>query len=98
MLERLVKMKFREDCLADFLALFQEVGNEIRNQPGCIHLALWQDTADPTVVFTYSRWQSPHDLESYRQSKLFQTTWIKTKEMFESKAQAWSLTQIDQKR
>jgi quinol monooxygenase YgiN len=94
MVERIVKMTFKTVYVPDFLALFHEVSDLIRQQEGCQSLALWQDKTDPAVLFTYSRWQSDADLDRYRRSELFQQTWARTKAMFQDKAQAWSLQQI----
>lgn len=94
MVERIVKMTFQKAFVPDFLALFHEVSDLIRQQEGCQSLVLWQDKTDPAVLFTYSRWQSEADLDRYRQSELFQQTWALTKALFQDKPQAWSLHQI----
>ncbi len=90
-------MTFQMECVPDFLELFNEVSDLIRQQDGCRSLVLWQDKTDPAVLFTYSQWQSDADLDRYRQSELFQQTWARTKAMFQDKAQAWSLHQIASK-
>lgn len=94
MVERVVRMVFREDAVTEFLKLFAEVSPSIRAQPGCEYLALWRDRADPRVLLTYSRWSHPDYLEAYRVSDLFQTTWAKTKALFADRPMAWSLDQI----
>jgi heme-degrading monooxygenase HmoA len=91
MTERLVKMVFQREKVADFLAVFEEVHEQIRSFPGCRYLALWQDVMDPAVIFTLSRWDSLEDLQRYRESELFRSTWSRTKALFADKPQAWSM-------
>ena len=94
MVERVVRMVFREESVDEFLELFGEVSASIRAQQGCEHLALWRDRSDPRVLFTYSRWSHPEYLEAYRNSELFQSTWAQTKVLFGDRPMAWSLDQI----
>ena len=88
---RIVRMHFRPESLSDFLELFDEVKQQIKNYPGCEELKLMQDANNPCVVYTYSRWDSEKDLNSYRNSPFFAETWKRTKILFEEKAQAFSL-------
>lgn len=91
MTERLVKMVFHREKVADFLTIFEEVHEQIRSFPGCRYLALWQDVLDPAVIFTLSRWETPEDLQRYRDSELFCATWARTKALFADKPHAWSM-------
>lgn len=88
MIVRLVKMTFQQERVEDFLELFEMRKGYIRQFPGCQYLELLQDGP---VFFTYSHWDSPADLEAYRQSRLFQDTWTKTRQWFADKPEAWSL-------
>ena len=94
MVERVVRMVFREESVDEFLKLFGEVSSSIRATPGCEQLALWRDRSDPRVLFTYSRWSHPEYLEAYRGSELFLSTWARTKALFADRPTAWSLDQI----
>lgn len=91
MFTRIVKMEFREEEIASFLANFDEVKDKIRNFPGCKFLELYRDKDDETIFFTYSRWNDVDDLENYRKSDLFKSVWSETKPKFRAKAQAWSV-------
>lgn len=91
MFTRIVKMEFKEDKVAAFLANFETVKHRIRNFEGCMHLELFRDKKDPTIFFTYSKWNEESDLETYRHSELFKGVWATTKPMFRSKASAWSV-------
>ncbi|WP_421797383.1 putative quinol monooxygenase [Haliscomenobacter sp.] len=91
MLKRMVKMTFQKDRIADFLAIFEDSKNLIRNFPGCQHLELLHLENQPEVMFTFSLWDSPEALEAYRHSDLFQNTWSKTKVLFAGKPEAWSM-------
>ena len=91
MFTRIVKMEFQEDQIASFLANFETVKHNIRHFKGCLHLELWRDKHQPTIFFTYSKWEKESDLETYRNSELFKGVWAKTKPMFVAKANAWSV-------
>lgn len=96
MIKRLVKMTFRPDAVDIFLNdVFEHSKARIRAFPGCRHMELLQQSGLPNVLFTLSLWDSPEALEQYRQSELFQTTWVKTKALFAEKAEAWSTEIID---
>jgi len=93
MIIRIVKMTFEKDKVEDFLELFNSSKHLIRNFKGCAHLELLSDIDSNNIYFTYSYWQSPSDLENYRNSELFKTVWSKTKFLFSHKAEAWSVEQ-----
>jgi heme-degrading monooxygenase HmoA len=57
---------------------------------GCQHLELLRDVASPNVFFTLSFWENEVDLNAYRHSELFKTTWAKTKVLFSDKPQTWT--------
>jgi heme-degrading monooxygenase HmoA len=91
MFTRIVKMEFEMETIPTFLTNFEKVKSNIRNFPGCQFLELYRDKSDPSIFFTYSRWESEEDLENYRKSELFRTVWATTKKLFRSKPQAWSV-------
>ena len=91
MLIRIVRMDFVPEKVDDFLALFGTVERKIANFPGCNHLELCKDAKLDHVYYTLSKWASEDDLENYRQSELFATTWAKTKVLFGGKPHAYSL-------
>ena len=84
-------MEFKEEEIPAFLTNFESVRQNIRNFPGCQHLKLLQDKNDTTIYFTYSKWDTESDLETYRNSALFKEIWATTKPKFRSKAAAWSV-------
>jgi heme-degrading monooxygenase HmoA len=91
MIQRIVKMTFRADEVDNFLSLFEEVKHKIRGREGCSGLTLLADINHKNILFTYSFWQSEDDLNAYRDSELFASTWRDTKSKFASKAEAWSV-------
>ncbi len=96
MIKRIVKMTFRPESLGTFLQeVFEPSKAQIRAFPGCRHMELLQYTADPNVLFTLSVWDSEADLDAYRRSALFQSTWAKTRILFAEKAEAWSANPLD---
>lgn len=95
MIVRIVKMVFETGHIPTFTQLFNERKAQIRAFEGCLHLALWQQTDNPNVFFTYSHWISELHLNQYRSSELFKDTWSKTKILFAAKPEAWSVMQQD---
>lgn len=90
MLVRIVRMTFREESLPDFHAIFDRSKHQIRAFPGNRHLELLHDPANSAIRMTYSLWDSIDDLEAYRKSELFLTTWAATKRLFAERAVAFS--------
>ena len=88
---RIVKMTFQPEKVDEFLAMFNERKNKIRNFEGCQHLELWQDRSHNNVFFTYSVWDKPDSLQHYRRSDLFKDIWSKAKACFADKPEAWSV-------
>ena len=91
MIIRIVQMTFRESAVDEFLALFSERKSTISSFKGCTHLELWQDTKQPNVFFTHSHWLTEADLDHYRFSDFFKDTWGRTRVLFSSAPQAWSV-------
>ncbi|GAA4450070.1 putative quinol monooxygenase [Nibrella saemangeumensis] len=94
MLIRIVRMTFQPDKLDEFMVIFNQSKDRIRTFPGCRHLELLQDIDKPNVRMTYSLWESADELEAYRQSELFRTTWAATKVLFADKPVAFSAEKI----
>lgn len=96
MIKRIVKLTFKRDKTADFLAIFDSSKDQIRAFPGCRHLELWREEGDPSVFFTYSYWEDEAALEQYRHSTLFRTTWKRTKALFADRPAAWSVRLVEE--
>jgi len=86
-IQRLVRMSFKTDHISDFMEVFEDSKEKIRNFPGCLALNLIVDVEDPSIIYTSSIWRAIEDLENYRNSELFIQTWRKTKIHFKEKAQ-----------
>ncbi|MET4107130.1 putative quinol monooxygenase [Hymenobacter sp. UYP22] len=91
MLIRIVRMTFHPERVPEFLALFQQSEDQIRNMPGCRFLELWQDIHEPTVYCTHSHWDSEDQLNAYRKSALFGQVWPATKALFAGPPLAFSV-------
>ncbi|MBT1707655.1 antibiotic biosynthesis monooxygenase [Fulvivirgaceae bacterium PWU5] len=91
MIIRIVRMHFTEAGVADFLEIFNQNKDAIRNFPGCHHLELLKDATNSHIFTTLSYWQEPADLERYRTSDLFGNVWRRVKPLFSSRAEAFSL-------
>jgi quinol monooxygenase YgiN len=87
-IQRLVRMSFQTDRISDFMEVFEDSKEKIRNFPGCLALNLIVDVEDSSIIYTSSIWRAIEDLENYRNSELFIQTWRKTKIHFKEKAQA----------
>lgn len=94
MIIRIVKMSFHPEKVADFLDVFENRKQLIRNVEGCQHLELWRDEYENNIYFTYSIWDTETHLNNYRFSELFKDTWTKTKALFNEKPQAWSVEKL----
>lgn len=94
MIKRIVKMKFKKEYIHDFKNIFSTNQTKILASKGCEHVELLQDINDPQLFFTFSLWQSEAHLNEYRNSDLFKQVWQNTKAKFETKAEAWSLKQV----
>ncbi len=94
MLVRIVKMTFKKDEINTFKKIFEESQALIKNFPGCAKVILLQDILHPNIMFTLSHWESSKHLDAYRCSKLFETTWARTKVLFDAKPEAWSTEEV----
>ncbi|GCD78287.1 antibiotic biosynthesis monooxygenase [Thermaurantimonas aggregans] len=88
---RIVKMTFRPETVTEFLTIFEQSKEKIRQQPGCHSLKLVNDKENSNVFFTISEWEHQDFLEQYRRSELFNTVWAATKALFADKPEAWSV-------
>ncbi len=91
MLIRIVRMHFTEAGVDEFLEIFNQNKEAIRNFPGCSHLQLLKDSDDPNCYTTLSHWDRPESLENYRKSALFGSVWGRVKTLFSERTQAFSL-------
>jgi heme oxygenase (mycobilin-producing) len=91
MLIRIVRLHFKPGHVDEFLTIFAAHRVKIATFPGCTHMELLKDVADPNCFTTLSHWNGPDDLEKYRNSDVFNTVWTKVKPLFEKKAEAFSL-------
>ncbi|NQW28698.1 MAG: antibiotic biosynthesis monooxygenase [Flammeovirgaceae bacterium] len=94
MLLRIVRMEFKEPHTKEFLALFKKAAPVISSFEGCLKVNVFRDAEQINVVYTNSHWQSVEDLEKYRNSIFFQTTWEKAKKLFSGKPIAYSLVTV----
>ena len=90
MLIRIVRMTFEPAQVPVFLSLFEATKHQIRQQPGCRFLELWQDADNPAIYCTHSHWDDATALDSYRRSALFGEVWPATKRLFAAPPVAFS--------
>ena len=91
MITRIVRMEFHPENADEFLAHFKSIAHLIRGFPGVQHLELHRDAGQSNVFYTFSKWDGENELEVYRQSELFKTSWARAKTWFSAKPQAFSL-------
>jgi len=94
MFVRIVKMSFNPESIPEFLKMFDEKKELIRNFEGCRLLELYRDKYNDHKFFTYSYWDSEDALENYRRSDLFNGVWAETKKHFNARPEAWSVDKI----
>ena len=95
MIVRVVKMEFKDECVNEFIALFEDKKEKIRSFPGCQYLELLQGLdAKKNVFATYSYWKTEEELNYYRYSDLFKATWADTKKLFSKKPEATSFKKL----
>lgn len=95
MITRIVKMTFQNENIGEFIKIFEESKILIQSFEGCLRLELLKDQSNDFTFFTISHWNSEEELEQYRSSYLFKSTWSKVKPLFSEKAQAWTLASIN---
>jgi len=82
MITRIVKLTIQEDKVKEFKDIFTSSFKSISSFAGCTHLSLYHELNEPNILITFSNWNSNVDLENYRQSELFKSTWSKVKPLF----------------
>lgn len=96
MLIRVVRMYFKEENVQDFLALFDESKERIRNYEGCLKLELLQDHNQAHILTTYSYWRDKKALDNYRHSAFFMENWLQMKKYFAQKPIAFSCIKLEE--
>ena len=94
MLIRIVKMTFAADKVDVFVNTFNERKEMIASFEGCSGVELLRDIQNPTIFFTYSKWDGESSLEKYRNSELFNSVWDTVKKWFAGKPEAWSVEAV----
>jgi quinol monooxygenase YgiN len=95
LITRVVKLTFKPEFINEFITIFKESKSFIKSFEGNVYLALMNDKNNKNTFFTISQWESEEALNAYRQSDYFQSVWSRTKALFEEKADAWTLDQIE---
>ena len=91
MINRIVKLEFKEENISDFFSLFEQIKFFVNEFPGCYGMKLYHSLDNPSIIITYSCWNSEESLNNYRKSKTFRETWSKIKPWFKKKPNAWSM-------
>ncbi|MCC5916875.1 MAG: antibiotic biosynthesis monooxygenase [Cryomorphaceae bacterium] len=91
MIIRIVKMQFDPEKVDAFQQIFHANKHRIQEFSGCNQVDLLRDITNDNVFFTYSHWEDTEALENYRNSDTFRDIWSKTKVLFNSAPEAWSV-------
>lgn len=89
-------MTFRSEDIEIFTSIFNQYKDKIRGAEGCVHLELLQQTDEPWVFFTYSKWENEKFLDQYRYSTTFAQVWPQVKVLFAAPAEAWTVNELIQ--
>ena len=84
MIKRLVRLHFKEESIEIIKDFLKDKVVGIRSVDGCEYLEIWQDKNDPSVMFSYSHWESEDHLNAYRKSEFFGTVWPFLKSHFQA--------------
>lgn len=96
MLIRVVRMYFKEEHVQDFLKIFEESKDRIRNFDGCLKLELLQDYNQKHILTTYSYWRDSKSLNNYSTSAVFMQNWAQMKKYFSRRPMAFSCIKLDE--
>lgn len=96
MLIRVVRMYFKEEHVQDFLKIFEESKDRIRNFDGCLKLELLQDYNQKHILTTYSYWRDIKALDNYRHSAMYMQNWAQMKKYFTTRPTAFSCIKLDE--
>src|SRR5690554_4322206 len=96
MLIRIVHMTFQPERVKDFLVIFENSKNTIKDFEGCLHLELLKDYQDENIFSTYSHWKNEEALNNYRDSEVFKNIWSETKNLFLDKPNVFSFKKFIQ--
>ena len=88
---RIVKMTFKTEHITDFEKFYATIRDKVAGQPGCNGVTFLKEQNNTGVFFTYSQWDSVHDLNTYRGTEVFGQIWPTVKNWFGAKAEAWTL-------
>lgn len=91
MIKRIVTLYFNEEAVEEIKEVLAAKVADIRAVPGCQHLEIFQDTVEPSIMFSYSFWSSQEHLDAYRASSLFGEVWPFLKSHFRSAPRANSV-------
>lgn len=90
MITRIVKLTFKKEMIEDFLKIFDQIKEQVRDQPGCHDMKLVREINNDTIFMTISNWDDERDLNNYRDTQFFRSTWSTIKPWFDNKPEAWS--------
>lgn len=96
MIKRLVKLTIDTNHVDSFMKLYEIANTQIIKQNGCSYLSINKVAGTVNEYFTFSIWASHQDLDHYKKTELFKTTWKAMKVYFIAPAQAWSLELIEE--
>lgn len=96
MIARIVHLFIDKKNEQDFLDMFSEKKQLIRNFEGCHYLNLLSKDHGTYVQFsTFSHWRSQKDLDKYREGNVFGQVWPQTKQWMVKKPQAESFELVE---
>ena len=90
MIVRIVRLRFLPNEVKAFESLMESFAEDIRAQPGCLHLDILLDREDELAKVTLSHWENEESLDAYRASDLFGQVWPQAKKMFSAPPEVWT--------
>ena len=87
---RIVRLTFNKENIDAFNKLYKQHEDAISSQSGCYSVELVEDSSNPYVRATISKWRDVESLNRYRHSELFGVVWPATKALFTEKPEVWT--------
>jgi len=97
MIKRIVRLTVRDEASMEAFRNIYAERNPFKNGvQGCMSVKIMKDVTEENIYYIVSHWDRPEDLEAYRQSDYFKETWPMVKAQLATRAEAFSMTEIEE--
>jgi len=97
MIKRIVRLTLKDTASKTAFEDIYDTRNPHKNGvKGCLDVKVMKDVNEENIYYTVSTWESNDDLEAYRHSPYFKETWPMVKANLAKRAEAYSMTDLDE--